>query len=238
MEFLYDFWNYTLPILLYWIRYIGIGWLIPIIAILAIIAIIANLANAGYNKGENIGCCTSALIIGILIYFGIGVPNEKPLSKAEMIAKQNHLEQKKRDEEKAKKQLKDAKLKIELIAFAKEKIPELYNAINETSRMREEIKNKKEKLTEVLIKLDKDYKTDEDIKRYEELLSRLNVADIEYDKMLREGYLQYKKFEISSDPAYEKMLDNYNNKAKQSLEENVDSFNKMRNQLSEMKNNE
>ena len=171
------------------------------------------------------------LIIGFGIWFGVGFPKEKPLTKQEKLELQQQKAQQKKSSE-------EINFKRELNTFAQNKIPDLYSAINETHRMREEIKNKKSKLTKVLQQLGRVYSKDEDIKRYDDLLEKLNVADKEYDNMLKEGYLQYKKFEISSDPAYEKMLENYNNKAKHSLEENVDSFNKMRNQLSEKRNKE
>ena len=174
-----------------------------------------NKNNKDYKMRKKTGFTLIDLIIYVVImglgfYFIRGIWFSTPKTTSEWENQENE------------------NLKHELIAFSKEKIPELYSAINESHRMREEIRAKKDNLTMVLKKLGKDYRNDEDIKKYDELLHKLDLSDIEYDKMLREGYLQYKKFEISSHPAYEKMLENYNNKAK-SLSESIESFIRMHN---------
>ena len=148
------------------------------------------------------------------------------------------LQEKQAYQEMVKKQQERLNLKKELLDFAKQKIPELYSAIQQTDSMQIEINKKRNALTEVLKKLNRKVKNDEDIKRYDDLSNKLIGAKNEYDKMLEEGYLQYKKFEISSDPAYEKMLNDYNNQAKISLDENVKMYKDMREKMSEIQNNE
>ncbi len=224
-----EFKEFTLPVYLYRIQYF--------VAIISSLFVLLGLITI-FNKS---GLGIAYLIIG-LFFFYCFKPEKEPLSKQEKIAllKQRELqrEQQKRDDEINNKRLEEEKFRKELDTFLQNKIPDLNSAIKETQRMSEEIKDKRAKLTKVLQQLGRDYRKDDDIIRYDELLTKLDKAKIEYDEMLKEGYLQYKKFEISSDPAYEKILDNYNIKAKQSLNENIDSFNKMRNQLSEIKNNE
>jgi len=122
--------------------------------------------------------------------------------------------------------------KNEMTTFAEEKAPVLHDSLKKTQQIQSEVLEKKQKLKQVLISLNRSADQDEDVKRYDSLLSDLEVTEKKLKVNLEDAFIAYKKYEISSDPAYERELSRLSSSSQLAAEEIQNKYKGLREKMS------
>ena len=122
--------------------------------------------------------------------------------------------------------------KNDMTIFAEEKAPVLHDSLKKTQQIQSEVLEKKQKLKQVLISLNRSADQDEDVKRYDSLLSDLKVTEKKLKVNLEDAFIAYKKYEISSDPAYERELSRLSSSSQLAAEEIQNKYKDLRKKMS------
>jgi len=120
----------------------------------------------------------------------------------------------------------------ELLIFAKDRAPVLNDSLKTISQIRTEIIDKRSKLVQVLRSIGKSPEADADVRKYSFLLKEIGSAEQKLWNDLTDAYLAYKKFEISSDPAYDQELSRINVISKVAADEIKQKYQQLRQDIS------